>query len=120
MRVTDLAAVEGVVETVTPGDPGAEIRAAYTSDLLSDVLAHAKPDSVLVTIQGHRNTVAVATIAGIRAIVLAHMRPVPPDMAEAAAAESIAIFRASAGQYELSWRLHEVLHAGAHAPGGTG
>lgn len=109
MRVADLAAIEGVVETVTPGEPDAEVTGATTSDLLSDVLAHARPGDVLVTIQAHRNTIAVASIAGIRAVILARARAAPPDMVEAAVAERIAILRASAGQYELSWRLHEAL-----------
>lgn len=109
MRVADLAALEGIVESVTPGDPDAEVTGATTSDLLSDVLAHARPGEVLVTIQAHRNTIAVASIAGIRAVVLARGRVAPPDMIEAAAAERIAILRASAGQNELSWRLHEAM-----------
>ena len=118
MRVADLAALEGILETVTPGDPAAEVTGAYTSDLLSDVLAHARPGDVLVTIQAHRNTVAVAAIAGIRAIVLAHGRAAAPDMVGAAAAERIAILRASAGQYELSWRLHGAL-GGRRMDGGV-
>jgi hypothetical protein len=109
MRVGDLSALAGVVETVTPGDPDAGVTGAYTSDLLSDVLAHARPGDVLVTIQAHRTTVAVAAIAGIRAILLAHARAAPPDMVEAAVAERVAILRAAASQYELSWRLHGVL-----------
>ncbi len=109
MRVADLSALEGVVETVTPGDPEAGVAGACTSDLLSDVLAHARPGDVLITIQAHRNTVAVASIAGVRAILLARGRAAPPDMVEAAVAERIAILRSSAGQYELSWRLHGAL-----------
>lgn len=109
MRVADLAAIGSVIETVTPGDPSAGLTGVTTSDLLSDVLAHAKPGEVLVTIQAHRNTIAVASIAGIRAVVLARARAAPPDMVEAAAAERIAILRADAGQYELSWRLHEAM-----------
>ncbi len=46
------------------------ITGAYTSDMLSDVMAHAPEDSVLVTLQAHKNTVACATLAGIKAVVL--------------------------------------------------
>ncbi len=109
MKVRDLAALSPGAEWVVVGLPDEPIAGAYTSDMLSDVLAHAPPGGVLITIQAHRNTVAVAMHRGLRAIVLAHHRPVPRDMAEAAQAEGIAILRAPADQYTLSWRLHEHL-----------
>ena len=37
-----------------------EIHGGYTSDLLSDVMGNAAEGNVLITIQGHKNTVAVA------------------------------------------------------------
>jgi hypothetical protein len=109
MRAGDLAALEGVIETTVRGNPAADIRSIYTSDLLSDVLAHAAPDSALVTIQAHRNTVAVAAITGIRAIVFAHARAVPADAVSAAEAEGIALYRADADQFTLSCRLRDAL-----------
>ena len=38
----------------------------YSSDLLSDVMANAKADGVLVTVQAHKNAVAVASLVGPR------------------------------------------------------
>jgi hypothetical protein len=85
------------------------IHDAYTSDMLSDVMAHAPEDSVLITIQAHTNTVAVATLAGVRAILVCHNRPAPPDMLEAARRELIAVVTTSCAQYEASWRVHTLL-----------
>jgi len=90
-----------------PREPLAPVSTAYTSDLLSDVLAHAPPDSVLITLQAHRNTIAVATLVGVRAVILCHHRTPPNDMIEAAEHEAIAIMTTSASQYEASWRLHQ-------------
>lgn len=90
------------------------IRDAYTSDLLSDVMAHAPEDSVLITIQAHTNTVAVATLVGVRVILVCHNRPVPADMIEAARRERVAIVVTSASQYQASWRVHRLL--GSDAP----
>jgi len=42
-----------------------QVSGVYTSDLLSDVMAHAKDGQALVTIQAHKNTVAVATLVGL-------------------------------------------------------
>ena len=95
-------------ETVAPG-PETEIRDGYTSDLLSDVVAHAPEDSILITVQSHRNTIAVATLAGIRAVLVCHQRPVPPDMLAAAQQEKIGIYRTSQNQFVASAHVHRLL-----------
>lgn len=41
----------------------------YTSDLLSDVMAHIKEDDALITIQAHKNTIAVASLTGASAVI---------------------------------------------------
>ena len=82
---------------------------AYTSDMLSDVMAHAPEESVLITLQAHKNTVACASLAGIKAIVLAGQREAPPDMLEAAKAENIAVFASPMRQFELSWKVASLL-----------
>jgi hypothetical protein len=74
----------------------------YTSDLLSDVMAHAEESSVLITIQAHRNTVAVASLVGIVAIIVCNNRPVEDDMLEAARNEGIAVFQTSENQFQTS------------------
>lgn len=90
-------------------DPDAEILDGYTSDLLSDVIAHAPAGSVLITLQGHLNTVAVASLAGVRAILLAHNREAPGDMRAAARRERVAILRSPDNQYTLSHRVRTLL-----------
>ncbi|OHD14212.1 MAG: hypothetical protein A2Z96_00060 [Spirochaetes bacterium GWB1_48_6] len=87
-----------------------EWESAYTSDLLSDVMGNAPGDSVLVTIQGHKNTVAVATLAGIKAIVLANGAPATADMLQAAALENIAIFSSPKDQFHLSCKIGKILN----------
>ncbi|MBL8965703.1 MAG: hypothetical protein JNG85_01770 [Spirochaetaceae bacterium] len=84
----------------------------YTSDLLSDVMANAKSEGVLVTIQAHKNTVAVASLIGIAAIVICNGRPVPDDMIEAARAEGVAVFHTDKSQFEVSGLLWPALGAG--------
>ena len=85
---------------------------AYTSDLLSDVMAHAPEDSVLITLQGHKNTVACASLAGVKAIVLAGLRDAPDDMLAAATAEGVAVFGSPLRQFDLSWKVAALLGLG--------
>jgi predicted transcriptional regulator len=74
----------------------------YTSDLLSDVMANAEEGAVLITIQAHKNTVAVASLAGVAAIVICNNRPVGDDVLEVARNEGIAVFQTSENQFQTS------------------
>ena len=81
------------------------VSGGYTSDLLSDVMANAKAGDALITIQAHKNTVAVATLVNSPLIVVCNSRPVQDDMIEAAREEGIAIIRTTLNQFEVSGRL---------------
>ena len=82
---------------------------AYTSDLLSDVMANARDGGALITIQAHKNTVAVATLVNISVIVICNSRPLPDDMLEAAKDEGIAVIRTKENQFTVSGKLWGLL-----------
>jgi hypothetical protein len=88
------------------------VEGGYTSDLLSDVMGKAETGAVLITIQAHRNTVAVASLTGIPAIVICNGRSLPDDMLEAARSEKIAVFSTRSSQFEVSGRLWTALGLG--------
>jgi hypothetical protein len=88
----------------------APLTGAYTSDLLSDVMANARDGGALITIQAHKNTVAVATLVNISLIIVCNSRPLPDDMLEAAKDEGIAVIRTAENQYTVSGRLYGMLH----------
>jgi len=108
MHIKDLP---GIVEAVIVQGvyEDGEIGGGYASDLLSDVMAHAKAKDVLITIQAHRNSIAVAGLVGASAIVICNGRSVPEDMIEAARDEGIALMRTDLNQYEVSGRLWKAL-----------
>jgi serine kinase of HPr protein (carbohydrate metabolism regulator) len=96
------------LSTVIVDNPGAEISAAYSSDLLSDVMGHCGDESALITSQNHLNTIAVCTLVGVEAIVICHGRPIPPDMKEAAEREGVAILSSPLSQFAASVALAEL------------
>jgi len=108
MRIRDLAGIVDA-EIIQGVYEDAEVSGGYTSDLLSDVMAHAKAGEALITIQAHRNTIAVAGLVGASAIILCNGRPVPEDMIEAARDEGIALLRTDFNQYEVSGRLWKAM-----------
>ncbi|ERP31744.1 iron-sulfur binding hydrogenase [Chitinivibrio alkaliphilus] len=87
----------------------AEIHAGYTSDLLSDVMAHAEEDSVLITIQAHKNSVAVASITGIAAIIFCNSRTVDTETIEAAEEAEVALFQTTLNQFQASVLINSYL-----------
>ena len=87
------------------------IESGYTSDLLSDVMAHAEEGGVLITIQAHKNSVAVASLVGVVAIIICNSRPATDDMIESAKDEGIAIFQTPENQFQTSHRIAQLLSA---------
>ena len=108
MMIREFAAALGA-EICQDEFDDAEIAGAYTSDLLSDVMANAKEGGALITIQAHKNTVAVATLVNISVIVICNSRPLPDDMLEAAKDEGIAVIRTKENQFTVSGKLWNLL-----------
>ena len=108
MTIRELAANLGAEICQAEFDDG-ELSGAYTSDLLSDVMANAKDGGALVTIQAHRNTVAVATLVNISVIVVCNSRPLPDDMLDAARDEGIAVIRTRENQFTVSGKIWALL-----------
>lgn len=104
-RLNELPGAECLLSA--PAD--AEVTGAFTSDLLSDVMVNATEGSVLITIQAHANTVAVAALVGLRAILVCSSRPVPADMVAAAEKQGIGLFRTALHQFEASVAVHRLL-----------
>ncbi|GHV87350.1 hypothetical protein AGMMS50255_6460 [Spirochaetia bacterium] len=108
MTIREAAASLGA-EIVQAEFDDTELEGAYTSDLLSDVMANAKDGGALITIQAHKNTVAVATLVNITAIIICNNRPLPEDMLGAAKDEGIAVLLTKENQYTVSGKLYALL-----------
>ncbi len=109
MKTSELAILLGA--TCVQGDyEDREFAGVYTSDLLSDAMANAVYEGILVTIQAHKNTVAVGTLKDLAAIVVCNNRPIPADMIEAAKDEGIALFVTGESQYVVSGKLYRALN----------
>jgi serine kinase of HPr protein (carbohydrate metabolism regulator) len=47
-----------------------DVEGGYVSDLLSDVLADAKPNQIWITLQTHKNILAIAQLKQLSAVIL--------------------------------------------------
>lgn len=97
-------------EWVQPVFRDQEIAGGYTTDLLSDAMGKAVDEGILITIQAHKNTVAVAALKDLRAIIICGNRTVPADMIQAAKDEGIGIFRTPENQFTVSGKLYLLLN----------
>lgn len=85
------------------------IRGIYTSDLLSDVLVHARAHDTLITVQNHITTVAVASHKKLDAIIICHNKEIPGDMKEAAKEHHIALYTTALSQAEATLKAKELM-----------
>ena len=83
------------------------IKSCYVCDLLSQVLAGAKRDSIWITIQSHLHVIGVAVMAGISAVIVCEGHIVPDNMIQKADDEKIALFKSKESAYYLSGKLYE-------------
>ena len=67
MKVTDV--VEKLSLNVFSGQEGLEkeVTGGYSSDLLSDVMGHAEAGKIWITIQTHKNVLAIASLKDLPA-----------------------------------------------------
>ncbi|SHH51058.1 iron-sulfur binding hydrogenase [Thermosipho atlanticus] len=85
-----------------------EISHAYTGDLLSMVMKNAKSDSIWITVQSHVNIVAVASMVGIRAIILCEGKDFSQETVEKAKDEGITLLKSNENAYTISGKLYEL------------
>lgn len=108
MQVNDV--VKMLSLHVSAGEAGIdrEVRGGYTADLLSCAVAGADAGDIWVTLQGHVNVVAVASLKELAAVIVAEDKPVAPDTLAKADAERIPILTTPLSTFEVVGRLWEI------------
>jgi predicted transcriptional regulator len=88
-----------------------EISGGYVSDLLSDVMGNADEGQVWITLQTHKNIMAVASLKDLAAVIL--VKGFKPDEATIAhsEAENIPILGTSLEAFEVAGRLYKLLNS---------
>ncbi|MFA6335098.1 MAG: serine kinase [Bacteroidales bacterium] len=86
-----------------------EVKGGYVSDLLSDVMGHAKEGQVWITLQTHKNIMAVATLKDLAAVILVKGFEPEADTLEASVSEGIPVLGSNLEAFELSGELFNML-----------
>lgn len=85
------------------------VSGVYCCDLLSLVMANAKPDNIWITVHTHPNIVAVALLNELACIILPEGINPENSTLEKAKEEGIAILSSDLSAYELCCKLNEIL-----------
>ncbi|HKK82605.1 MAG TPA: DRTGG domain-containing protein [Atribacterota bacterium] len=86
-----------------------EIKTGYSGDLMSDVIANANNNSIWITVQAHKNSIAVALIKDIPAIIFTNKVSIGPEVIRKAKEESISIFHTPKNSFTISGEIHSLL-----------
>ncbi len=106
MQASDLAAQFNL--TVVAGKDGQDrtVNGGHCGDLLSEVMANAPVGSVWLTIQTHRNIVAVAVLKEMAAIILTGGNVPDAETRTKADAEGIPIMLSDQRTYDLAGKIY--------------
>lgn len=80
----------------------------YASDLLSCVMAGAKPGNLWITLQAHTNIVAVASLTDVAAIIITEGATPEADVIEKANLQGVTLLSTPIGTYHVAGQLWDL------------
>ena len=86
-----------------------EIKGGYTSDLLSDVMGNAGEGHVWITLQTHKNIMAIASLKELAAIVLVKGLKPETETVEESENEHIPVLSTPLQTFEITGAIYEWL-----------
>jgi len=97
--------------TVFSGKEGMErnISGGYVSDLLSDVMGNAREGQVWVTLQTHKNVMAIASLKDLAAVILVKGNQPDEDTLKQSNEEGVPILGTDKPTFEIAGELYENL-----------
>jgi len=85
-----------------------EFQGAYCSDLLSDVIGNAQEEQLWITLQTHKNVLAIASLKDICAIILVNKHQPNEDTKKASNEEEIPILGTRLSAFEICGQLYQL------------
>jgi predicted transcriptional regulator len=86
-----------------------QITGGYVSDLLSDVMGNAKEGQIWITLQTHKNILAVASLKDLSAIILVKGLKPDQDTLEKSEEEGVPVLGTDLDTFTVCGKLYEML-----------
>jgi len=87
-----------------------EISGGYMSDLLSDVMGNADEGQVWITLQTHKNVMAIASLKELAAVILVNGHKPDDDTAAQSNEEDIPLLGTSMSAFDITGKLYELIY----------
>ena len=110
MKVRDV--VDALHLKVLSGEKGLdnEIEGCYVSDLLSDVMGNAEMGNLWITLQTHKNVMAIASLKELSAVILVKGQTASDDTLEQSNEEGIPFLSTDGETFETAGRIYTMMH----------
>ncbi len=105
MQINEIVEKLGLMVLVGEDNLKADVTGGYVADLLSCVIAGAKPHDLWITLQTHVNIVAVAALKEVAGIIVAEGATVPDATLEKAAQQGVVMLSSPQPVYETVKQL---------------
>lgn len=109
MKVRDI--IKELNLEVCCGEEGLDrdVVGGYTSDLLSDVMGNSQEAQIWITIQTHKNIMAIASLKDLAAIVLVKGFKPDEDTVEQSKKEGIPILSTKEEAFEITGKIYSLI-----------
>ena len=87
-----------------------EVTGGYSSDLLSDVMGNADEGQIWITLQVHKNIMAVASLKDIAAIILVKDLEPEDDVKEISNEKGIPVLGTSMDAFTLAGKIYSMIN----------
>jgi hypothetical protein len=108
VQVSDIVKALNLTPVVQGVSLEAEVNGGFASDMLSIVMGEGAPGQVWVTMQGHHNVVAVASLIGLSAVIVAGGSAVEPDTIAKAEQNKVVILTTELPSFTVIGKLYEL------------
>jgi predicted transcriptional regulator len=109
MNVKEVAEMLNLQVLSGAGGLDREVSGAYVSDLLSDVMGRAKQGEIWITLQTHKNVIAISSLKDLAGVIL--VRGLYPDenAADQSNLEGIPVLQTDLATFEIAGKLYKLL-----------
>lgn len=104
--------IEALKLEVLSGEKGLDriVTGGYVCDLLSDVMGNSKEGQIWITLQTHKNVMAIASLRDLAAVILINGLKPDADTAAQSEHENIPILGTRATAFEIAGKLYELIN----------
>ncbi len=110
IKVSDI--VKALKLKVFSGEGGLDrsVNGGYVSDLLSDVMGRADEGQVWITLQTHKNVMAIASLKELAAVILVNDNKPADDTVQQSNEENIPILGTPMSAFDVTGKVYELIN----------